>query len=471
MSTVFERWQSAHDKGEVWSAPVHEGGASSFSENYELQELLGHGAFGEVHRAKHRATGKAVAVKIIAIPGDVKGSERSAYEANVRKEMALLCKMSHPHIISVIEAFAPPSEKGGVAAQPSPAKPIRSKNDLELTWRVVLELCMGHELQSILDAHGALDVEDVRVIAAQLVSAVHHMHENGGARRPRVARAAETRSPLTARDAVRPARLPPAVVHRDIKPANVMVLDGALDGPNTRIKILDFGLAHGLDEQFVQLYRDVAVRRASQAGTGVMKGASRGKAVARAVAGSRRAVPSAEEKIEESHAESGSTKHRMSVPEVQLNPSRFSFAVEPAGSRMYAAPEIQDYHRYKQKDGAAGGLVVATTVVVDAYSVGAVLRHLLTGVPPDRVVRDFISQQRASPIEWLIRVVKACAGKPVVHYRYLSELPEGVADLLSGLLDPSPRKRTTITQLCDHPWIRGAPGADALPFPPLPQRS
>mmetsp|Transcript_15059 Transcript_15059/g.39108 ORF Transcript_15059/g.39108 Transcript_15059/m.39108 type:complete len:272 (+) Transcript_15059:678-1493(+) len=259
------------------------------------------------------------------------------------------------------------------------------------------------------------------------------------------------------------------VVHRDIKPANIMILGAELHGAQTQIKMLDFGLALGLDEGFISLYRAAAGKRTTH-DTPAVRRTNRGQKVARAVGAmkSSASLPLHDLAADESHhAESGSSKHRRAPP-LERDPSRFSFAAEPAGSRMYAAPEIQDHHRYTKAEGATGGVVVTTTVVVDAYSVGAVLRHALTGVPPDNVVRDFISQQRSSPIMGLVRIVQACAGKPVVHYRYLSELPDGVSDLLNQLMNPSPRERMTISALCEHPWIRAAPGAEKLGLSPLP---
>ncbi|KAJ1632045.1 kinase-like domain-containing protein [Pavlovales sp. CCMP2436] len=183
-------WQHAHKSGLKWSAPIHSGSAH-FDEAYNLGEVIGHGAFGQVHSSSHRRTGAAVATKVITIPDHVARGPKAglhAYEDVIRRELKTMGRLAHPNIISLIESFSP--DEG--------ARPRE--------WRIVLELCAGCELQKLVEAHGALELEDVRVIAAQLCSAILHMHANG-------------------------------VVHRDIKPANIMVLGAELTGTHTCIKV------------------------------------------------------------------------------------------------------------------------------------------------------------------------------------------------------------------------------------------
>mmetsp|Transcript_39962 Transcript_39962/g.92614 ORF Transcript_39962/g.92614 Transcript_39962/m.92614 type:complete len:108 (+) Transcript_39962:1000-1323(+) len=93
---------------------------------------------------------------------------------------------------------------------------------------------------------------------------------------------------------------------------------------------------------------------------------------------------------------------------------------------------------------------------------GAVLRQLLTGVPPDRNVVDFISERKYTPLQMCIRLVRACSGRSVAHYRYLSEVPAEEIELLNRLMDPSPATRMTISQLSRHPWVTDAPRVDSL---------
>lgn len=138
-----------------------------------MGRLIGHGAFGHVHRAVHTLSGTAVAIKVIPVPSRGTAESERAFEENVKRELETMRHLSHPHIISVIEAFAP-LERTAMPAGKSQHPPR--------AWHIVLELCSGCDLQQLVDRHGALEIDDVRVIAAQLCSAIQHMHEHGGLR-------------------------------------------------------------------------------------------------------------------------------------------------------------------------------------------------------------------------------------------------------------------------------------------------
>jgi hypothetical protein len=164
---ALESWKQARANGKQWKAPVRIGRAG-FERSYELGRVIGRGGFGSVHIATHRASGTRVAVKRVKLPPETRGAARRAYEEAMRTELALLVKLSHPHIVSVIEAFVPDQA-------------IENEHPV---WTTVLELCSGCDLQTALESHGALSFDAVRAIAAQLASAIEHMHANGGERCP-----------------------------------------------------------------------------------------------------------------------------------------------------------------------------------------------------------------------------------------------------------------------------------------------
>lgn len=169
-------WLRARRENKPYEAPIHgSDGSKRLVEAYEMGKLLGHGAFGHVHRATHVRTGTAFAIKVIPVPHGPAESE-SLFEENILRELNTMRRLSHPHIISVIEAFAPDRTAAPAGSQLAAHRPPRE-------WHIVLELCSGSDLQQLVDRHGALEVDDVRVIAAQLTSAVQHMHEHGGVRR------------------------------------------------------------------------------------------------------------------------------------------------------------------------------------------------------------------------------------------------------------------------------------------------
>jgi serine/threonine protein kinase len=508
-------------------------GTARLHEFYEMDRLIGSGAFGKVYHATHKPSGTAVAIKVITIPEFVRVEEKRAYKDNVQRELDIMCRLSHPCILSVIEAFRP-NDDGAPSSDPAPAGSSAQRNAPHgerntkppRCWHIVLELCTGTDLQAIVEQYGALELDDVRTICAQLCAAVHHCHMNGGRATlewppcPRLPTlplipppppAARTwgrdRCQLTAANSPPPVprcHFPPSVVHRDIKPANIMVLDsddlstttttarttnlvqieggtstppgkggarrGARGGKGpslVQIKVLDFGLSHNLGDDFISFYRTEIARRVSAKRTPVAAGARKARErqlSAVITSGAARKGDKGQDDASESVRQGSAHGPEPSTDDASINPSRYSFAVEPAGSRAYAPPEIKDYHRFTAQAAARGGMVVATTLLVDAYAIGAVMRHLLTGVPPDRSVMDFIEQQTGSPVEWLLRVFRACRGKSVVHYRYLSELPPELVELLNRLMDTNASTRMSVTQLTEHPWVAGAPGAERLPF-------
>eukprot|EP01079_Euglenida_sp_SAG-EU17-18_P012866 gene12866-biopygen8898 len=66
-----------------------------FSGKLEMtQEELGRGAFGVIYKGVDPGTGMILAVKIVQL-----GSSAAA-EAEVRKEISLLERLEHPHIVN-----------------------------------------------------------------------------------------------------------------------------------------------------------------------------------------------------------------------------------------------------------------------------------------------------------------------------------------------------------------------------------
>jgi serine/threonine protein kinase len=267
------------------------------------------------------------------------------------------------------------------------------------------------------------------------------------------------------------------VVHRAVEPANVIALAGfaaknARADETVRIKLLGLGRALGLGEQFVRVYCHDLLRRVSARQTPILSWADE----LRNAVGIGRVTPSltllasaqsSPPRVDPSSSESASDDGTM--PRVAAEPSRYEFQVcaplrSPSSSRVYSAPEVNDRRRFRPTRGPAGGLslVVDATVVIDAYSVGAVLAHLLTGVPPCDKVADGIARETTGSRALLRRIASACAGRPPRTFRYMAELRDvdghDLVRLLGALMDKDPATRMTITQLCQHPWLAGAAG-------------
>lgn len=81
---VFDHQESDHD----------------IRKDYQINDIIGSGAFGEVRKCTSRKTGNECAVKIIKI-NSISKKEQLQLEAEVQ----ILKQMDHPHIIKVFETF------------------------------------------------------------------------------------------------------------------------------------------------------------------------------------------------------------------------------------------------------------------------------------------------------------------------------------------------------------------------------
>jgi serine/threonine protein kinase len=204
----------------VWPA----GGVTAVVERpavpgYELLDELGRGGMGVVYKARHLATDRLVALKLIR-DGALAGSQE---RARFRVEAEAAARVRHPNVVDVIEI-------GEYAGLPYFA----------------MELVEGGSLADRLDGR-PMAARDAASLIRTLAGAVHHAHER-------------------------------QIVHRDLKPANILIgssefgvrsaelrsagpgIHSELRIPNSALlKIADFGLAKRLEAEATALTRDGAV--------------------------------------------------------------------------------------------------------------------------------------------------------------------------------------------------------------------
>ena len=153
---------------------------------YDMQGVIGTGAFSTVKLGKERLTGRVVAVKIIDMSKLVKQDEKDALDMEVTVHSSLL----HKNIVHFIEDFHYKAER-----------------------YLVLEHCQGGELfDEILDRDHYSE-ESARKCIAAVTSALAFCHTQG-------------------------------IAHRDIKPENILLSHSHSDAD---IKLADFGFAKALD--------------------------------------------------------------------------------------------------------------------------------------------------------------------------------------------------------------------------------
>jgi serine/threonine-protein kinase len=156
---------------------------------YELLEVIGRGAMGEVWRAQHRLLARAAALKIIR--WERQGHDpRAAWRFS--REALITASLSSPHTIRLFDYGI--SQSG--------------------TWYYAMELLEGHDLQRLIERWGPLPPHQVVDVGLQICDSLAEAHARG-------------------------------LVHRDLKPSNVFMCRAGRR--EDFIKVLDFGLARSTE--------------------------------------------------------------------------------------------------------------------------------------------------------------------------------------------------------------------------------
>ena len=150
---------------------------------YEIGKLLGYGAFAKVYHGRNIRTGQSVAIKSVSKKKVMKGG----LTGHVKREIAIMRRLRHPHIVKLYEVLA-------------------TKTKIYF----VMEYAKGGELFTKI-AKGRFSEDLSRRYFQQLISAIGFCHSRG-------------------------------VFHRDLKPENLLLDE------NWNLKVSDFGLSAVKDQ-------------------------------------------------------------------------------------------------------------------------------------------------------------------------------------------------------------------------------
>jgi serine/threonine protein kinase len=153
------------------------------ADRYELEELAGTGGMSSVYKARDQLLERHVALKIL----HPQYGEDEEYVERFRREARAVAKLSHPHIVTVID---------------------RGEDDGR--QYIVFEYVDGENLKQFVERTGPLPTRQAIELAVEIADALAFAHENG-------------------------------IVHRDVKPQNVLLT------PDGDAKVTDFGIARSLD--------------------------------------------------------------------------------------------------------------------------------------------------------------------------------------------------------------------------------
>jgi len=339
----------------------------------------------------------------------------------IRDEARLLAKLHHPHITQLVASF-----EDGSGSQ---------------MIYLVLELCEGPTLQAVLDARGALEESEARRLFAQLVDALCYLRKQ-------------------------------SIIHRDVKPTNCMLkqpLDDLHSSPltNAHLKLLDFGFAKCLDGLGESSYAGSAYRASAwfaglpRAGEGASRhGASRHGAsclqgdphqgdslhgVSRhgdhvsSTRFYRRMRPSAPP--EDAGAPAGDRESRG---------DRSVHNVSPKGSRLYAAPVLTADPACRKN----GSLLLTReeALQLDAYSLGKILRYMLTGASPNQSVLEAIADEQSASCLGCV-LLRACGrrrpARCILEPERLSKQSRDMLEIFTRHAD----RRFTVVDVRAHEWL------------------
>ena len=152
------------------SQQIKEGGLNSLLpirqgiRGYELEDKIGEGAFGTVHKAHQKGIGRTVAVKII----QAKYANQPRFIRRFEAEAQMIAQLEHPHIVPLYDYWR---EADGAF--------------------LVMRWLRGGSLRTALE-NGAFSVETAVTTIIQIATALHTAHRHG-------------------------------IVHRDVKPGNILL--------------------------------------------------------------------------------------------------------------------------------------------------------------------------------------------------------------------------------------------------------
>jgi len=153
------------------------------ADRYELEETVGSGGMSSVYRAHDRLLERYVALKVL----HPHFGDDEEYVERFRREARAVARLSHPHIVTVID-----------------------RGQADGRQFIVFEYVDGENLKQLVERSGPLPVRRALELGIEIADGLAFAHQHG-------------------------------LVHRDVKPQNVLIT------PTGEAKVTDFGIARSLE--------------------------------------------------------------------------------------------------------------------------------------------------------------------------------------------------------------------------------
>lgn len=168
---------------------------------YSLVRPIGHGAYGVVISALDKETNKKVAIKKVT-----RAFEDAIDAKRILREILLMKKFVHENVIRIIDIIPPPP------------------NAEEFEDIYIVQDLMETDLHRIIYSRQPLTIDHIQYFVYQILRGLKYIHSAN-------------------------------VLHRDLKPSNLLL------NSNCDLKICDFGLARGLEDEQTGVLTEYVVTR------------------------------------------------------------------------------------------------------------------------------------------------------------------------------------------------------------------
>jgi len=385
---------------------------------FEPIHILGKGGFASVMLARRKNPDPAASTKDSLVAIKIVGSKypTKMERGYAHREIDILREIQHPRIMKLLDWWEPAPQEHKCAAV------------------MALSYIRGPTLDYILKNIGAPALKFGRVISAQLVDVVAFLHSH-------------------------------AIIHRDIKTDNLIITGANLsqedlyqDEDNTpdwvvlrqkwHLTIIDFGFARPLGPDDMKI--DTGLYKSM---TGDMSSPELERGIDKSLHNKMVDLSLSQPK-----------KSKESSVQDRSNSQVVVRGLSALGNKFYAAPEVQkgvkDVSRENSKKPkkTLSNFVTDYGMVADAFSVGATIRYILTGVPPYENIDEVIRAQN-NPLAKASRWVGRKMAKPdepkkkKKNYRKIKACPPEAVRLVLGMTHRDPKQRTTVRAARKYPWI------------------